>query len=73
MEMEDPLMEEDHLDPPGERKTTCPSRTPWTSKTYNSPDHQVLLDTTALENTFNSVGWSMLQLARAHDQTNRQL
>ena len=31
------------------------------------------VDTTALENTFNSVGQSMLQLARAKDQTNRQL
>ena len=34
---------------------------------------QVMLDTTALGNTFNSVGQSMLQLARAQDQTNRQL
>ena len=35
--------------------------------------HQVTLDTSALENTFDSVGQSMLQLARAQDQTNRQL
>ena len=34
---------------------------------------QVRLDTSALENTFDSVGQSMLQLARAQDQTNRQL
>ena len=34
---------------------------------------QVTLDTSALENTFDSVGQSMLQLARAEDQTNRQL
>ena len=34
---------------------------------------QLMLDTSALENTFNSVGQSMLQLARAQDQTNRQL
>ena len=34
---------------------------------------QVTLDTTALENTFRTVGQSMLQLARAHDQTNRYL
>ena len=34
---------------------------------------QVTLDTTALENTFDMVGQSMLQLARAQDQTNRQL
>ena len=31
------------------------------------------LDTSALENTFDSVGQFMLQLARAQDQTNRQL
>ena len=34
---------------------------------------QVTLDTSALENTFKSVGQSMLQLARVQDQTNRQL
>ena len=34
---------------------------------------QVTLDTSALENTFDSVGQSMLQLAKAQDQTNRQL
>ena len=33
----------------------------------------VMLDTTALENTFDSVGQSVSQLARAQDQTNRQL
>ena len=33
---------------------------------------QVTLDTTALENTFDTVGQSMMQLARAQDQTNRQ-
>ena len=32
-----------------------------------------MLDTSALENIFDSVGQSMLQLARAQDQTNRQL
>ena len=31
---------------------------------------QVTLDMTALENTFGTVGQSMLQLARAQDQTN---
>ena len=31
------------------------------------------MDTSALENTFDSVGQSLLQLARAQDQTNRQL
>ena len=34
---------------------------------------QITLDTTALENTFNTVGQSMMQLARAQDQTNKQL
>ena len=34
---------------------------------------QVTLDTSALENTFDSVRQSMSQLARAQDQTNRQL
>ena len=34
---------------------------------------QFTLDTTALENTFGTVGQSMLQLARAQDQTNRHL
>ena len=32
-----------------------------------------MLDTSALENTFDYVGQSMLQLARVEDQTNRQL
>ena len=34
---------------------------------------QITLDTTALENTFDTVGQSMLQLARVKDQMNRQL
>ena len=34
---------------------------------------QVTLDTFTLENTFDSVGQCMLQLARVQDQTNRQL
>ena len=34
---------------------------------------QVTLDTSALENTFDSVGQSVLKLARVQDQTNRQL
>ena len=34
---------------------------------------QVTMDTSALENTFDPVGQSMLQLARAQEQTNRQL
>ena len=34
---------------------------------------QVTLDTAALENTFDTVGQPMMQLARAQDQTNRHL
>ena len=34
---------------------------------------QVVLDTTALENTFDNMGQSMLQLARVQDQTNCHL
>ena len=34
---------------------------------------QVVLDTSALENTFDTMGQSMLQLARVQDQTNRHL
>ena len=34
---------------------------------------QVTLDTTTLESIFDTVGQSMMQLARAQDQTNRQL
>ena len=34
---------------------------------------QVTLDITTLENTFGTVDQSMLQLARAQDQTNRHL
>ena len=34
---------------------------------------QVVLDTTALENTFYNMGQSMLQLARVQDHTNRHL
>ena len=33
----------------------------------------MVLDTTALENTFDNMGQSMLQLARVQDQTNRHL
>ena len=32
---------------------------------------QIILDTTALENTSDTVGQSMMQLSRAKDQTNR--
>ena len=34
---------------------------------------QVTLDSSALENTFDTMGQSMMELARVQDQTNRQL
>ena len=34
---------------------------------------QVVLDTTSLENTFDTMGQLMLQLARVQDQMNRHL
>ena len=84
-EEEDPLMMEDPLimeDPPGNGR---PPRRPGRQGPQGPPGSpgpvhpiivqqtQVTLDTTALENTFGTVGRSMLQLARAQDQTNRYL
>ena len=54
-------------------RTTRPSRTPGPVRPIIVQTPQVTLDTSALENTFDSAGQSMLQLARAQDQTNRQL
>ena len=83
--MEDPLMMEDLLmmgGPPGNGR---PPRQPGRQVPPGPPgppgpvhpiivqQPQVTLDTTALENTFGTVGQSMLQLARAQDQTNRYL
>ena len=77
---EDPLMMEGHLiemedpqdplieeDPPGPRGLPGPIR----PVIVQQP--QVVLDTTTLENTFDNMGQSMLQLARVQDQTNRHL
>ena len=52
---------------------TWKTRTSWTSVPYNCTTTPGYLDTTTLENTFGTVGQSMLQLARAQDQTNRYL
>ena len=52
------------LGPPGPPGPVCPI-------IIQQP--QVTLDTTTLENTFGTVSQSMLQLARAQDQTNRYL
>ena len=54
---------------PWETRTTRPTRTFWTSKAYYStsaPGHFRYY-------SFGTVGQSMLQLARAQDQTNRHL
>ena len=54
-------------------RTTRPSRTCGPVRPVIVQTPPVTLDTSALENTFDSVGQSMLQLARAQDQMNRQL
>ena len=67
METENPqgtLIEED---PPGTRGPPGPIRL----VVIQQP--QVVLDTTTLENTFDNIGQSMLQLARVQDQTNHHL
>ena len=59
-----------HLDrrrPPGPRGPHGPIR----PVIVQQP--QVVLDTTTLENTFDNMGQSMLQLARVQDQTNQHL
>ena len=83
--MEDPLMMEDggppdDGGPPGDGRP--PRRLPRRQGPPGPPgppgpvcpiivqQPQVTLDTTVLENTFGTVGQSMLQLARAQDQTN---
>ena len=63
-EIQDALEDEDHAGPSGP---------PGPLRPIIVQQPQVTLDTTALENTFGTVGQSMLQLARAHDQTNRHL
>ena len=70
--VEDPLMEEDPWTS-WRTRTTRPSRTPGLVRPIIVQTSQVTLDTTALENTFDTVGQSMMQLARPQDQTNRQL
>ena len=59
--------------PPGGQGPPGPPGPPGPVMSIIIQTPQVTLDTSALENTFDSVGQSMLQLARAQDQTNRQL
>ena len=78
--MEDPLVMEDHLmemeDPQDvqiEEGTPGPRGPPGPVRPVLIQQPQVVLGTTALENTFDNMGQSMLQLARVQDQTNRHL
>ena len=77
--MKNPLMEEgppDGGEPPGTpggQGPPGPQRPPGPMRPIIVQTPQVTLDTTALENTLDTVGQSMMQLVRAQDQTNRQL
>ena len=83
--MVDPLMMEDPPDDGGPPGNGRPPRQPGRQGPPGPPgppgpvclimvqQPQVTLDTTTLENTFGTVGQSILQLARAQDQTNRYL
>ena len=54
-------------------RTTRPTRTSWTHTTYHSTATPGYIGYNSFGNTFGTVGQSMLQLARAQDQTNRHL
>ena len=71
--MEDPQEMEDLQDEPGRQGPPGPPGPPGPVHPIIVQQPQVTLDTMALENTFGTVGQSMLQLARAQDQTNRHL
>ena len=58
---------------PNRRGTPGPRGPPGPIRPVVIQQPQVVLDTTALENTFDNMGQSMLQLARVQDQTNRHL
>ena len=58
---------------PNRRGTPGPRGPPGPVRPVLIQQPQVALDTTALENTFDNMGQSMLQLARVQDQTNRHL
>ena len=67
MEMEGPPGPPSGQGPPGPQGPPRPVR-PVIVQTPH-----ITLDTSALEGTFDTVGQSMLQLARVQDQTNRHL
>ena len=58
---------------PNRRGTPGPRGPPRPVRPVLIQQPQVVFDTTALENTFDNMGQSMLQLARVQDQTNRHL
>ena len=58
---------------PGGQEPPSPPGPPGPVRPIIVQQPPVTLDTTTLENTFSTVGQSMLQLARAQDQTNRHL
>ena len=60
-------MEEDPLDPPGVQGPPGPQGPAGPVQPIIVQTPQVTLDTTALENSFDTVGLSMMQLARAKD------
>ena len=76
--MEDPLMMEDptgdghHPRNPGGQGPPDPQGPSGSVRPVIVQMPQVTLDTTSLENTFDTLKQSMLQLGRAQDQTNRQ-
>ena len=72
IEEKDPQMEEeDPLNPHQGQGPLGPQGPPGSVRLIIVQTPQVTLDITALENTFDTVGQSMMQLARAQDQTNR--
>ena len=71
--MEDPLETDDIQDTLEDEDHSVHQGPPGPVRPIIVQQPQVTLDTTALENTFGTVGQSMLQLARAQDQTNRHL
>ena len=63
----------DNGEPPSGQGSPGPEGPPGPVRPIIVQTPQVMLDTLALEDSFDSVGQSMLQLARVQDQTNRQL
>ena len=72
MEEEPPMEMEDPWTPSGQG-LPGPQGPPGPVRPMIVQTPHITLDTSTLEGTFDSVGQSMLQLARAPDQTNRHL